>query len=556
MLKSLPAELTLHLLSYLPLGDISTITLLSRAWLAFLNANQDTVYRQAAIYHRFVSPDVVSLETVRDSENGSWMDGLNSWKDLCRRHTILSQSWSGQNLLSEGSYTSPGQAVHRFTIDEKQRTVIATHENNGLTVSTLEDDRLIWGLPKDCVASYAHLEFSNGYLIWGRRDPSTLEVWRRTSDARLHLDGVYSPLLSSSSPAQALAPQFEAEERAFRDHSHLNNPTTSDPHLESQSTGSSLRGSFTPHAFINPLSDSYLPAHIAAAEPIPFTRAFRFQYPILVVSLQKGNNHSYICIFDVRFGTLIKWWDLAAVMADVDGDARADGCPRITMYVDVQVEKRLVLVSMIDGVVLLGWEEFEERQSDNNQGTPGSPSNLNARTPMFFPTPDMSLNIPEFAKDGAFSVSRLSPQSPSRTSTPPSPKIRRSGNLRMVVVNGSEGLREMLLCLRPTTQSGRSRAVVWRGAAGRRRLQIFIASHFSPSGKHLVTVNGDGLLFLIRDFDRVGRGEATFRDVTVKLDLGPFGMRAQIRWEDERRICVISRPVDPFIPPGQRAVCD
>lgn len=72
MLHQLPAEVALHTLSYLPLHSLYSTTLVSRDWHALITINEPTVYRNAAILHRFI--DEIQLRA------GSIPDG---WMAYC-----------------------------------------------------------------------------------------------------------------------------------------------------------------------------------------------------------------------------------------------------------------------------------------------------------------------------------------------------------------------------------------------------------------------------------------------------------------------------------------
>lgn len=57
MLYQFPAEIALQTISYLPLHSLHSITLVSRDWNALIAINEPTVYRNAAILHRFIDED-------------------------------------------------------------------------------------------------------------------------------------------------------------------------------------------------------------------------------------------------------------------------------------------------------------------------------------------------------------------------------------------------------------------------------------------------------------------------------------------------------------------
>lgn len=44
--------------------------------------------------------------------------------------------------------------------------------------------------------------------------------------------------------------------------------------------------------------------------------------------------------------------------------------------------------------------------------------------------------------------------------------------------------------------------------------------HVSPSGKDFVGITALGVMYIVRDFERVSQGEVSFADVTLRIDLG------------------------------------
>ena len=66
MLHILPTELSLLVLSYLPLRCLCALPTLSRQWLNFFSENQTTIFHNAAFHHQYVQPG--------DSPTGDWKD--------------------------------------------------------------------------------------------------------------------------------------------------------------------------------------------------------------------------------------------------------------------------------------------------------------------------------------------------------------------------------------------------------------------------------------------------------------------------------------------------
>jgi hypothetical protein len=92
MLDVLPSELSLNVLSYLPISSICSLFILSRQWHHFLVANQWSIFCRAAILHGFIQPGL-QLEDALAQHMGSPWEGSIDWKDFCK---------STLSLLAEG----------------------------------------------------------------------------------------------------------------------------------------------------------------------------------------------------------------------------------------------------------------------------------------------------------------------------------------------------------------------------------------------------------------------------------------------------------------------
>ena len=69
MLQLLPTEIALHIASYLPLQSLCQVSLVCTEWHSLIADNQRTVYRNAAILHRFVHDDDLGA----DGRHRDWM---------------------------------------------------------------------------------------------------------------------------------------------------------------------------------------------------------------------------------------------------------------------------------------------------------------------------------------------------------------------------------------------------------------------------------------------------------------------------------------------------
>lgn len=63
--------------------------------------------------------------------------------------------------------------------------------------------------------------------------------------------------------------------------------------------------------------------------------------------------------------------------------------------------------------------------------------------------------------------------------------------------------------------------------------------HVSPDGKDFVTITRSGMVYFVRDFERVSRGEALFSDITLLIDVG--GPASNLSFEHDRVVITTVR---------------
>ena len=146
MLLSLPSDISLHIFASLSLHDLLQLRLVSREVDSYLTAHEDSIYHQAAIYHRFVRTRTSLEDAVRDG--GRWLAGVRDWKELCRRWATLECNWDGRGYVREGGYQPSEDTVINFVVDEQQQVYITLTRKGGLATRALEDDSLLWALGK------------------------------------------------------------------------------------------------------------------------------------------------------------------------------------------------------------------------------------------------------------------------------------------------------------------------------------------------------------------------------------------------------------------------
>jgi F-box associated protein len=176
MLHILPVELSLAVLSYLPLSTLCPSHSVSRKWLNFFSQNQSTIFHNAAILHGYTHHATLLLEDALSTHQGDPWEGATDWKDFCklyitmplpctgvadsespvlvlvlvlgRRSHQLHMNWEGNGRVVARLLRPPGSDVHRLKVDEKAGILITTHILGGLSVTHLFSGVLLWSLPR------------------------------------------------------------------------------------------------------------------------------------------------------------------------------------------------------------------------------------------------------------------------------------------------------------------------------------------------------------------------------------------------------------------------
>lgn len=176
MLHSLPVEIALQVVSYLPIQTLHRIAQVSRAWHDLIAVNECTVYRNAAILHRLVQDENCDDSTSQASHQAT------NWKSFCSREFQIEWGWRGKAPSCVEELSASGTSVHRIKVDEDSGLVITTSQSGGLLVTGLKGNSPLWGLPPSHVVEQAHCEYDRGYIVFNRLDDCK-EVWRRVVDA-------------------------------------------------------------------------------------------------------------------------------------------------------------------------------------------------------------------------------------------------------------------------------------------------------------------------------------------------------------------------------------
>ncbi|KAK3055219.1 hypothetical protein LTR09_003772 [Extremus antarcticus] len=176
-LNSLPAELVLQILDFAPVSHIAGLLRLNKAWNSFINTHQDAVYASTTKVWR--PPDSRDLAFLSKTQSfAKYFEGTSSWKELCKRQTLLTRAWNRRDPITRESIIQVGNdAVWRFRVDFERRFVLSTSQQGGLNVTDLDSGDLLWRLSNSEVWPFAHLEYQDGKAVWDR-EGNAVEVWQ------------------------------------------------------------------------------------------------------------------------------------------------------------------------------------------------------------------------------------------------------------------------------------------------------------------------------------------------------------------------------------------
>lgn len=181
----LPPEIVLHILDFTPIATLASLTAVSKAWHRFIDlTHQEAIYASET---KTSQPNGGAREFSFLSESLSFsklFEGTSSWKDLCKRQTMLARNWAEEQPLSQESVLQVGNdPVWRFRADFKRRFFISTSHAGGLNVTDMDTGRILWrlhstlDLDEDAVRPCAHLEYQDGMAVFDR-EGDAVEVWQ------------------------------------------------------------------------------------------------------------------------------------------------------------------------------------------------------------------------------------------------------------------------------------------------------------------------------------------------------------------------------------------
>lgn len=183
-LVALPAEIVLRIIDFTTATDAAHLTQLNKTWCEFVDVtHREHIYSAASKTERPSTSRNFSF--LKDAHSfARYYDGVAGWKDLCKRQALLKRNWLSERPTTTESVLQVGNTpVWRFRPDFKRRFIISTSQSGGVSVTDMDDGRLLWHLPEDDVRPYAHLEYQDGTAVWDRWG-NAVEVWKVDDNQR------------------------------------------------------------------------------------------------------------------------------------------------------------------------------------------------------------------------------------------------------------------------------------------------------------------------------------------------------------------------------------
>ncbi|KAL5483535.1 hypothetical protein ACEPAI_8767 [Sanghuangporus weigelae] len=243
----------------------------------------------------------------------------------------------------------------------------------------------------------------------------------------------------------------------------------------------------------NPGRGSFAPWALFTPEHSP--RAYRFVYPTLLVGSEWGQE---LYLFDVPSGTLEE-------TIPIPMEAIPQGANGVHInYVELGARHAFVCTPL--GVLILSRHQHraDSQRRQNGHAQPNGDANGDTDAPLYldFPSADPGLRIPQLVRHYAARMIQ--------SFGPPS----------------NAAMREFIVTAPRVPEQ--STALVRLGEDR----QEFTAVHVSPDGKDFVAITIFGIAYLVRDFERVFRGEATFSEIALRINMGTSALN--LAFENDR----------------------
>ena len=158
-LHLLPSEVVLRILDFTSPPTLAALTRLNRSWHSFIDQDhQDAIYT-AKTSRPHGARDFAFLEQTQSF--AKYYSGVQTWKELCKRQTLLTRNWTSRRPVTRESIIQVGNdPVWRFKPDFKRRIILSTSQAGGLSVTDMDTGELLFHMLRDVVRPFAHREYN------------------------------------------------------------------------------------------------------------------------------------------------------------------------------------------------------------------------------------------------------------------------------------------------------------------------------------------------------------------------------------------------------------
>lgn len=175
-LAVLPAEIVLRILDFTAPAALAALTRVNWSWHYFIDQDHREAIYATKTEHPPAARDFAFLENSQSF--AKYYGDVASWKDLCKRQTLLGRQWQrSAPVVSESIFQVGIDAIWRFKPDFQRRLVLSTSQAGGLCVTDMDNGERLFSLPREVVRPFAHLEYQDGTAVFDR-EGNAVEVWR------------------------------------------------------------------------------------------------------------------------------------------------------------------------------------------------------------------------------------------------------------------------------------------------------------------------------------------------------------------------------------------
>ena len=119
-LLSLPPEILLRILHFASVPSITTLYRVSRGLKSFIDTQEQAIFSAVTTHN---ADEVKSFSR--------YYEGVNGWKELCKRQTQLRENWESETPLTTESVIHVGDPAWRFRPDFKRLAIFIRIPLNG-----------------------------------------------------------------------------------------------------------------------------------------------------------------------------------------------------------------------------------------------------------------------------------------------------------------------------------------------------------------------------------------------------------------------------------------